>query len=359
MKIFKSIAVGLFTGANVATLALMWIACLVTYVPPEAAPRLSLVTHAFPAFLLANLAFVVFWLVFKVRRVWLPAVGIALVGCFVRDYCPVNLPSPAPAESWKVISYNTQNLGGKEADAVGDTNAIVAYLAKSNADIICLQESYGPARQKQLRETFQGLGYEMAEHKGQILCTRLHIVSSDTISYPTRSNGGMMALLCDGNDTILLINNHFESNHLTPEVKREYRHAVREHQRDSMLEELSPMLSLLARAAPMRSQQTDTIVDLVERWLPRPVILCGDFNDTPVSYTHRRLTARLTSAFTQSSTGLGFTYHDRGFPVRIDHILFSGDHFRSFDTHVDHSLCYSDHFPIITFLTKDKEKAGK
>ena len=35
MKILKSIAVGLFTGANVATLALMWIACLVTYVPPE------------------------------------------------------------------------------------------------------------------------------------------------------------------------------------------------------------------------------------------------------------------------------------------------------------------------------------
>ena len=359
MKILKSIAVGMFTGANVATLALLWLCCLMTYVPPEMAPRLSLVTHAFPVFLLLNVAFVVFWLIFKVSRTWLPVAGIALVGGFVRDYCPVNIPSPAPANSLKVLSYNTQNLGGTAADTPEGDNLVVAYLAESNADIICLQESHGETRQKQLRKTMEGLGYEVADRKGQFLCTRLHIVSCDSISFPTRSNGGMRALLTDGSDTILLINNHFESNHLTPEVKSEYKHAVREHPKDSMLQELQPMLSLLAKAAPMRSAQTDTIMAMVREWLPRPVILCGDFNDTPVSYTHRKLTSMLTSAFTQSSSGLGITYHDKGFPVRIDHILFSGDHFRSFDTHVDRSVTFSDHFPVITFLTKDKEKTGK
>ena len=359
MKILKTIAVNLFTGANVATLVLLWICCLVTYIPPETAPRLSLYTLVFPGLLAVNLAFVVFWLIFKIRRVWLPVAGIALVGFFVRDYCPVNMPSPAPAESLKIITYNTHNLGGHDADAAADENPIVTYLSQSNADIICLQESWAPARQESLRKKLEGLGYEIAEHKGLFLCSRLHIISSDTLSYPTRTNGGFRALLTDGQDTIMLINNHFESNHLTPDVRREYKDAVRRHERDSIIDELQPMLSLLSVAAPMRSAQTDTIVALLEAWLPRPIILCGDFNDTPISYTHRRLTSHLTSAYTQSGNGVGFTYHDRGFPVRIDHILFSGEHFHSFDTHVDRSLTYSDHFPLITFLTKNKENGGK
>ena len=359
MKILKTIAVGLFTGANVATLALLWICCGVTYIPPDVAPRLSLVTLAFPFFLLVNLAFVVFWLIFKIRRTWLPVVGIAVCGSFVLDYFPVNMPSPAPADSWKVISYNCWNFGGATADKAEGGNAVVSYLAESNADIICLQEANGAARITQLREKLGGMGYEVVQHKGQVLCSRLHVISSDTISFPTRSNGGFVAMLEDGNDTIMLINNHFESNHLTSDVRRDYKDAVRRHESDSIIDELTPMFSLLAKAAPMRSAQTDTIMALVEAWLPRPVIVCGDFNDTPISYIHRRLATRLTSAYVQSGKGLGFTYHDRGFPVRIDHILFSDDHFHSFDTHIDHSITYSDHFPIITFLTKNKENAGK
>ena len=359
MKILKTIAVQIFTGANIATLLLLWGCCLVTYVPPDMAPRLSLVTLAFPAFLAANVAFVVFWLIFKVRRVWLPLAGIAVCGFFVRDYFPVNIPSPPPADSWKLITYNTHGFGGKEATDADGQNRVVSYLAESNADIICLQEAVGTSYVKALRKVMKGQGYEMVEHKGQILCTRLHVILSDTLVYPTRTNGGFRALLEDGGDTILLINNHFESNHLTPEVKKEYKDAVRHHERDSFIHELTPMLDLLSRAAPMRSLQTDTIMALVEAWLPRPVILCGDFNDTPVSYVHQRLSSRLTNAYTQSGQGLGFTYHDRGFPVRIDHVLFSGDHFHSFDTHVDRSIASSDHFPLVTFLTKNKEKPTK
>lgn len=359
MKILKTIAVQIFTGANIATLLLLWGCCLVTYVPPSVMPRLSLVTLAFPVFLVANIAFVVFWLIFKVRRVWLPLAGIAACAFFVRDYYPVNMPSPPPADSWKVITYNTHAFGGKAATDADGQNSVVRYLAESNADIICLQEAFGKTYVEALRKTLTGQGYEMAQHKNQILCTRLHIISSDTLVYPTRSNGGFSALLTDGTDTIMLINNHFESNHLTPEVKKDYKDAVRHYESDSIMRELAPMFDLLTRAAPMRSQQADSVMAVVDHWLPRPVILCGDFNDTPISYVHRRLTSRLTSAYTQSGQGLGVTYHDRGFPVRIDHILFSDEHFRSYDTHVDRSLTASDHFPLVTFLTKNKEKPTK
>jgi endonuclease/exonuclease/phosphatase (EEP) superfamily protein YafD len=77
----------------------------------------------------------------------------------------------------------------------------------------------------------------------------------------------------------------------------------------------------------------------------------GDFNETPVSYTLRQLTAHLTNAYSQSGTGTGFTFHEKGFPVRIDHILFNGEYWQSHNTRVDKSIKQSDHYPIFTELT--------
>ena len=305
------------------------------------------------------MAFIIFWLIFKVRKVWIPLAGIAICACFVRDYFPVNLPSPAPADSWKIVSFNAYNYGGKAACDEEGNNLVVNYLAQSNADIICLQEASSSTFLKQLKKLLEGQGYEIAQHKGLIICSRLHIISSDTLQFPTRSNGGFRAYLEDGNDTILLINNHFESNHLTPEVKREYKDAVKRYESDSLLQEITPMLRLLSQAAPMRGYQTDTVAAIIDAWLPRPVILCADFNDTPVSYVHRVLTRHLTSAYVQSGEGLGFTYKDWGFPVRIDNILFDKNHFHSFDTHIDRSILHSDHYPIITFLQKNGQKQTK
>ena len=80
------------------------------------------------------------------------------------------------------------------------------------------------------------------------------------------------------------------------------------------------------------------------------MIICGDFNDTPVSYAHRVLTRHLTSAYRQSGNGLGFTFHEKGFPVRIDHILFDGQTWKSSESEVINSITCSDHFPVRAVL---------
>ena len=53
---------------------------------------------------------------------------------------------------------------------------------------------------------------------------------------------------------------------------------------------------------------------------PYPVILCGDFNDTPLSYTYRQLSRKLTDSFIEKGRGIGNTYIG-GFPsFRIDYV---------------------------------------
>lgn len=364
MKVLKTIAVNLFVGANIAVILLMWLSCLATYVNPSAWPKVSLITLAFPIFAATNVAFIVFWLIFKVRRVWIPIVGFLACGSFVRDYLPLNLPSVPAGDSLRILSFNTHGFGGADAYMPDGKNQVAEYIKQCNADIICLQETYGNRHREDFDKEMIALGYEHYSHTNVTLYSKLHILQQDTLSMPTRTNNGFVAYLEYGEDTLMLVNAHFESNHFTRGMREAYVDALEQsahnapsRERSDMLRrELRPLLRLLAEAAPYRGAQANSINCLVEQWLPRPVILCSDLNDTPISYAHRVLTHNLTSAFVQSGNGLGFTFHDRGFPVRIDHIFFDAGTWDSHHTHIDDAFMYSDHLPLSTILTRKTPK---
>ena len=38
---------------------------------------------------------------------------------------------------------------------------------------------------------------------------------------------------------------------------------------------------------------------------PYPIIICGDFNDTPVSYAYQQLGDNMIDAFLESGNGIG------------------------------------------------------
>lgn len=358
MKWVKTVLTHIFEGANAAVVILLWAAAGASYISPESYPRLSLLTLAFPVFLLTDVAFIVFWLVFKARRVWIPLAGIACCLSFVRDYAPLNLPSAPPDTSLVVLSFNTHNFGGKEAVDSAGNRLMFPYFTHAGADIICLQESDPRSFGQVLIDSMEALGYEHVCHKSLILFSRLHVIDSDTLIFHTSNNSGSWAKLEWGSDTILLINNHFESTHISIESRQKLAEAMdlttapplTTGLGDTLRKDFRPLLAMLAESAPLRAKQADLVDSIVAAWLPRPVIVCGDFNDTPVSYTHRLLTRRLTSAFRQSGNGPGLSFRERGFPVRIDHILFSPQHWRSYSTHVDRQMNLSDHRPISTVL---------
>ena len=81
---------------------------------------------------------------------------------------------------------------------------------------------------------------------------------------------------------------------------------------------------------------------------PYKTILCGDFNDTPVSYCYNRIENELIDAFIESSSGIGSTYIGK-FPFnRIDYIFYSNKlQSKEFKTH---NIKYSDHKPISCYI---------
>ena len=82
---------------------------------------------------------------------------------------------------------------------------------------------------------------------------------------------------------------------------------------------------------------------------PYPVIICGDLNETALSYVYEELTDNLCDAFLEAGNGLGIT-HTSGYPfMRIDYILTSpGVKPVSFHV-VEKEL--SDHFPIVAEIS--------
>ena len=100
-----------------------------------------------------------------------------------------------------------------------------------------------------------------------------------------------------------------------------------------------------------RSVQVNMVSQHIRK-SPYPVIVCGDFNDTPSSYTYRNISDGLLDAFRESGSGLGSTYAGPIPGLRIDYILHS-PRFKSYGFMVTREKL-SDHYPLSTNLILTK-----
>lgn len=93
-----------------------------------------------------------------------------------------------------------------------------------------------------------------------------------------------------------------------------------------------------------RAAQIDNLCKHLER-SPYPVILTGDLNDMPYSYSYQNLKKYLHSSFENGGRGFGFTFNGKMFFLRIDNQFYSeGITLSDFKTH--NSVKHTDHFPI-------------
>lgn len=345
----KRFSIGLFLGANICTIVLLWLCVALTFVSPSFFPRFSLLTLLFPIFLFVDALFLVFWLLFHVRLAWLPIVGVLVIGGYIWDYCPVHFStdnSQVEDSTITIISYNVGQMKNDEQRA-----EMLRFLSATDADIVCLQEASSEFFTDS-KEWIDSTSYRTLQGHGIAFLSRLPILG-DTIpiSFPTRSNHSLACWIDCFGDSVLFVNNHLESNKLSPEEKDDYTNAIKEPGREAIKKSSHQLVSKLSEAAAYRGVQTDTICSFIDRYAGYPAIVCGDFNDTPISYTYQQIDDRLTSAYRQAGTGPGFTYTRWSFPVRIDHLFFSS-HWTCTSCCINRTVSASDHYPVIVRLCK-------
>jgi endonuclease/exonuclease/phosphatase family metal-dependent hydrolase len=348
----KRFLTGIFLGANLGTILILWICCLSTWVSPEYHPLVSLIGLVFPIILLVNILFCLFWLIFKARLIWVPVVGMLAVSSYIYDFIPFNWRSEQPQDALKVISFN---VGGMTEE--DQRLQLVEFVKEMGADIFCMQEVHGNwMGRADVKAMLDSMQYRCLKGSGECIITRLPVVG-DTIhiSYPTRKNNSSLGCrLIYQDDTILVVNNHLESNALSDDDKSEFKEMMKDPQKEKVKKGSRNLAGKLGDAATYRGPQADSLVALVKAYGDRNVILCGDFNDTPISYTYQRLARSMKSAYRDSGSGMGISFNQRGFPVRIDHIFMTKE-WESSQTRIISRLDISDHYPIVTYLHKKRQ----
>lgn len=345
--------VGILAGANIATILLMWAACLSTYLPPAMHPRLSQAGLLFPIFLCLDIAFIFIWMLLSRRWTVLPLFGMAACWSYVRDYCPINFSNKELAgRAVQVLSYNVAGLTAAPTD-VFDGYKAVDYITASGADIICLQECpKGGMVYNMLTHKMDSLNYHIKNDAGMCIISRWPFVGDVVYKTDGAFGNGTLAWRIDmDGDTILVINNHLQSNGISSEEKAVYSDAIDTYDKDKMKASGKQLFSRLTKAAAKREEQTDAVCQLIASHSGYSIITTGDMNDTPISYTYQQISALLKSAFRESGNGLGISFTGKGFPVRIDHIFVSND-WKTDSTYVDGAIKASDHRPILTRLYK-------
>lgn len=311
----------------------------------------------FPIFLAINVLFLVFWLFFYRRAALLPMA--TLIACYfpVRTYIGINMPSDPPKNAIKVMSYNVLNFHGMQDSPTDEhKEKIVDFLINSDCNIICLQEANEKSLTEHGRERlrkaypYHHIDVKPGQMNAMSLYSKYEIIWSDTIAYESVANISVAYILKTELGKTLVINNHLESNRLSPSDRNNVRNMVSgEMAVDSVGKESRSLFAKLTESALIRNHQAKAVARFVESHGDMPVILCGDFNETPISFNHKMMGKNLTDCFVESGIGPGWSYCHSGMRVRIDNIMCSS-HFEPYACKVLSDIPYSDHYPIVSWL---------
>lgn len=347
---------------------LLAILCLVlayasVWVSPETIWWFSLFGLAFPYILLINLLFLVWWLFFRKFRMLYSGIALLIGWNHVTATVQWNgtgeaLHADRPV--YKIMSFNVRLFDLYNWEGNKETrNQIFKLIKEEDPDIICFQEFFyqdmpgGFATRDTMitflkaKHVYEGYTHKlrMKQFFGLATFTASPVLNGGMITFPNDINNNVIYTdLKLGNDTIRVYNAHLASIRFQKadyEVWGDTEQPKAKGGKD--IEQ--KILSRLKRAYQNRVLQTRILKEHMDH-SPYPVILCGDFNDTPVSYTYAQLSSGLKDAFCVSGSGIGSTYSGKLPGLRIDYI-FHDERIHSWNF-TTRSEKLSDHFPIVT-----------
>lgn len=349
----KTITLQMVAGANVVTALVMLLVGYSDRVNPAEHPMVACVGLAYPVFIVLNCCFLLFFAIFKWRYVVVPVFAFAVSYFPTRNYCPLNISADIPMGAIKVLSYNVHHFG---ADQLPDDspNPIVDYIIGNDADIVCLQEAFmRPRERERLCKVYEYCDTAVASGVGECLALFSHypIIDKQRIDYASKGNMSVAYRLKINGDTVVVVNNHFETSGLSLADRAEFRQMVKgKVERSEMKAESKQLVVKLAESAKIRAPQAEAVAEYVRK-AGDNVILCGDFNDSPISYTHHTIAKELTDCYVATGNGPGISYHHNAIYVRIDNI-FCSEKWKPYGCKVDRSIGFSDHYPIYCWLEK-------
>lgn len=362
----KKFTYSLILSLNLISVAALLFSYLAPFINPSKFALPALFGLAYPYLLMVNLIFLFYWLIRLKKEILISLLVILMGWNQLNNLLPLGgknyeVPTEINTErTFRVFSYNVRGFDRYHWTEDPNTKKeIFDLIMTQEPDILCIQEYYTSnlkgERQSDISKHLAQFPHsdiyyttDPANKSGFGIATysKVPVLKRSRIPFNSTYNAAMYTdhLILD--DTIRVFNVHLQSIKFR-EDNYAFLDTARLKYSNEQIQEIKSIGSRLKTAFTLRAEQATMIANYIKE-SPHPVIVIGDFNDTPQSYAYRKIKKGLKDAFRQAGRGFGNTYAGELPSFRIDHIMM-GEPLVPYQFKRIKTDC-SDHFPITTLL---------
>ncbi|KGE15063.1 endonuclease/exonuclease/phosphatase family protein [Sphingobacterium deserti] len=342
---------------NVVATLLLLLSYAASFINPKTFWPLAFFGLGYLPILLVNVGFVIFWLLRKPKIALFMSLPILLGWNLLNQHMGFNSGQENAQKSdsaIRVMTFNAHLFIEMEKLPSADVKSdVLALIKTTNPDVLCFQEFFSKIKgtKKMTKRIMDEAGFEdyyfetavKSEHEGygQIIFSKYPIIHSGTI---TKNEYGINRILFADivrhTDTIRIYNVHLRSFGLQNEDKEFIQNPSHTANEEHATRRVGRKLKY---AFEGRSRQAEALRDHMDT-TRYPIIVMGDFNDTPMSYSVNLIRKGLKNTFREKGQGWGVTHYEMLPFFQIDYIFCS----RKFDVQnyniIKEKL--SDHYPV-------------
>jgi endonuclease/exonuclease/phosphatase family metal-dependent hydrolase len=266
-----------------------------------------------------------------------------------------------------LMSYNVRLFNYyewlDESDGVM-TDKILAHCETNQPAILCLQEYLIDNKKPRFQMTEKILkAGGFTDYRESFLISRKNrnIGVATFSKYPIIRSGGVsdetekrqFAFYTDiviNADTLRVYNIHLQSIKISSDDYDLF--SSNEGEMDANANRIKRIVRQLKQAYPARVAQAEAILNHASE-SPYPIVICGDYNDPPVSYVYQLFNSQYTDAFRGNKFGIGSTYAGKLPAGRIDYIFH--DKMLTSSGFKIQKEALSDHYSIETVLNFERK----
>lgn len=268
------------------------------------------------------------------------------------------VPEAASSPGLRIVTYNVDRFSYRRGKMTrGEcVDSVFSWLGRQNADIICLQEylTDNPSSLKAfVRSRMPGYGIEYYFLKGRdsycgnMTLSRLPSVGKGKVLFENSSNLALYSDYVDGGRRFRVYNCHFESYAIS--MSNIWKSLTGD--RESFRKTEDKYRKSIVR----RPGQVNSVLAHIED-SPVEAIVCGDFNDNPMSYTYHRMGRGRKDTFVEAGRGFGATYSAFWPMLRIDYVFIPEEW--GAVSHRTDRVKFSDHYPVVAELCPEGGKTN-
>jgi endonuclease/exonuclease/phosphatase family metal-dependent hydrolase len=369
----KLLIIPLFLANCVAALGLL-LAFLAQFFPPAWNAVVAFCGLGFIYILAINALFVVLWIPLKHSFALISLFLILLnVGNIDKHFQLKGTGKPTRCINCiKIMSYNVKLFGLYDTEdrklRHQNKNKILQYINEEQPDIVCFQEYfYDKSGKLHFNTTDTLLSILKLKNKnfhfeyftakrddfyyGFATFSKNKIIGKGVVEMPDSTVIATYIEFKQKSDTIRVYNCHLASIHFENEDYEIGKQLIINHMNDPKWQKKMKILyKKMELAYRIRKDQAKVLKHHLKE-SPYYIILCGDLNDSPASFTYNKVARNLKDTFRESGEGMGRTYLGEIFPkFRIDYILHDKS-YKSYGHTVSSNISISDHYPIYAWVS--------